>query len=139
MIAAQKTTPRAGRLRASVGVGTDQGSNDANDTPRIVPALCPRYDRCSAPVCPLDPAWRLRSHLKGEPVCGLLLELSKTDGEATLRGFLPAEVAQAAITLAPTLLARHAPLRRASEKAAKTGSRLAQLARRRAAVGADHD
>ena len=140
MSAAQKTKPQACRPRASVNVGTDQGSNAANDTPRIGPALCPRYDRCSAPVCPLDPEWRLRSHLKGEPVCGLLLELSKTGGEATLRGFLPAQVAQVAITLAPALLARHAPLRKAWEKASKTGSRLALLARRRATEsGADHD
>ena len=140
MSAVQKTKPQACRPRASENVGTDQGSNDANDTPEIGASLCPRYDRCSAPVCPLDPDWRLRSHLKGEPVCGLLLEFSKTDGEATLRGFLPAQVAQVAITLAPALLARHAPLRKAWEKASKTGSRLALLARRRATEsGADHD
>lgn len=88
----------------------------------------------------MDRDWQRRTHLKGETVCGLLLEMSKTDGEATLRGFLPAEVAQAATHHAPAMLSRHAPLRRACEKASKTGSRLAQLARRRAsAQEADHE
>ena len=138
MSAAQKTTPRAGGLRASVNVGTGQSSNEAKDTPEVRPSLCPRYERCSAPICPMDPDWQRRTHLKGEAVCGLLLELSKTNGEATLRGVLRAEVADAVVTHAPDMLARYAPLRRASEKAATSGSRLANLFSRHAmAVGHD--
>ncbi len=33
------------------------------------PAACPRFDTCSAPICPLDSGWRLRVMLKDEPVC----------------------------------------------------------------------
>ena len=86
----------------------------------------------------MDRDWRRRAHLKGEPVCGLLLELCKTNGEATLRGVLRAEVADAVVAHAPAMLARYAPLRRASEKAAGSGSRLANLrARSKKAVGHD--
>lgn len=127
MSALEKTKPRAGRLRASVNVGTGQDSNETNDTPEIRPSLCPRYERCSAPICPMDRDWRRRTHLKGEPACGLLLELAKSSGEATLRGVLRAEVADAVVAHTPVMLARYAPLRRASEKAAGSGSRLANL------------
>lgn len=33
--------------------------------------LCPRFDRCSAPICPLDIDQDRRDFLKGEPVCRL--------------------------------------------------------------------
>ena len=42
---------------------------------------CPRYDTCSAPICPLDPDWRHRSHLPSERVSVWLTELSKPGGE----------------------------------------------------------
>lgn len=127
-MSATKTKTSAGGLRSSKGVGTGQASNGVEDTPLGAEVLgcraCPRYDRCSAPICPLDPDWRLRSHIENESVCGLLLELSKKDGEATLRACLPGEVAQAVTTLAAPILIAHGPVRRACEKAAKTGSRL---------------
>ena len=30
---------------------------------------CPRYKCCSVPICPLDPDWKKRVYLKGEPKC----------------------------------------------------------------------
>jgi hypothetical protein len=33
--------------------------------------LCPRFLRCSAPICPLDLLQEKRSYIKGEPKCGL--------------------------------------------------------------------
>ena len=32
---------------------------------------CPRFDRCTVPICPLDPDQDLRTHLPGEPRCAL--------------------------------------------------------------------
>lgn len=46
------------------------------------PQSCPRYDKCSAPLCPLDLEWRRRNHLQGERVCYFLREAVK-DGAAT--------------------------------------------------------
>ncbi len=35
---------------------------------------CPKYQTCSATICPLDPSWRKRRHLKGERICFYLCE-----------------------------------------------------------------
>ena len=131
MSRAETTTPRAGGLRASGEVGTGQGSNEAKDTPEIRSSLCPRYERCSAPVCPFDREWEKRIHIKGEPVCGLLLELAKDDGEANLRGSLPGQAVDRVVGSAPSLLARWAPLRRAFERASKQLSKLRLVGRLR--------
>lgn len=134
---AQKAESHGGNRGSLQSVGTGQSSNGSNDTPSRVggvgPQVCSRWDRCSAPICPLDPDWRLRKHLENEPVCGLLLELAKPAGEATLRACVRAEVAQAAITLAPTILGAVGMVRRACERSAKSGSRMRNLRREVAA------
>ena len=38
---------------------------------------CPRFEACSAQVCPLDNEWRKRRMLKREPTCHYLGEVSK--------------------------------------------------------------
>jgi hypothetical protein len=38
---------------------------------------CSKFEKCSAPVCPLDSDWALRKHLDGERVCFYLSEYSK--------------------------------------------------------------
>jgi hypothetical protein len=86
---------------------------------------CPRYDKCSAPICPLDPDWRLRSHLPGERVCAWSLELSKPGGERRLRAYLCEGNASAIVQIAPAIF-NHAgaPLRMALKRASRTGSKL---------------
>lgn len=85
---------------------------------------CPRFSSCSAPICPLDPNWRLRDMVAGDPTCTWLLEIAK--GEAMTQdvpGFIRLRVA----TLLPDLLPSVglAPLRTAMKRASKTGSRRA--------------
>lgn len=46
---------------------------------------CPRYSRCSVPICPLDPDWDLRSH-DGEGVCPYLRDTPKPDIAARYKG-----------------------------------------------------
>lgn len=92
---------------------------------------CPRFERCGAPICPLDPDWRKRTLIKGEPTCGLLLELSKPQGEANLHGCLPGDVVEVVVTTAPSVLARWAPIRRAFERASKQLSKLRLVGRLR--------
>ncbi len=38
---------------------------------------CPRFEACSAPICPLDEDWKLRRMLKRERTCHYLREVSK--------------------------------------------------------------
>jgi hypothetical protein len=33
---------------------------------------CSKYEACSVNICPLDPDWKLRTHLQGEPSCHYL-------------------------------------------------------------------
>ena len=47
---------------------------------------CPKFESCSAPICPLDPDWRKRRHLKVERVCFYLCEAQKGGSEARFRG-----------------------------------------------------
>jgi len=92
---------------------------------------CPRYERCNAPICPLDVNWRRSAHLSVERVCFWLCEWSKSGGEARVRALLPTDVAGAvegaheAITQASLPLPRgHGVIRRALAAAATSGSRL---------------
>lgn len=41
------------------------------------PNQCPRFNKCSAPLCPLDPSWRKRTMLRDEHMCYYLSEASK--------------------------------------------------------------
>lgn len=52
---------------------------------------CPRWESCSATVCPADPLWRQVPHLCGERVCGYLLELAKPGGEGRIRSALSSD------------------------------------------------
>ena len=46
---------------------------------------CPRFEYCSAPLCPLDPLWRERTMLKNERVCHYLSEASKPEAHERYR------------------------------------------------------
>ncbi len=35
---------------------------------------CPKYPRCSAPLCPLDPDAEKRFYIEGDPICRLSVE-----------------------------------------------------------------
>jgi len=40
------------------------------------PDTCPKFDSCSAPICPLDPDWNKRVMLRDERVCFYLLKVN---------------------------------------------------------------
>jgi hypothetical protein len=86
---------------------------------------CPRYDRCSAPICPLDPAWRKRTHLSEDRVCRWLTELAKPGGETLLREYLAEETASQIVRIAPIIgFLGPANVKAAISRASTTGSRL---------------
>lgn len=88
------------------------------------PHECPKFDGCSAPICPLDPEWPQACHLEGEAVCLWLRELSKPSGEAVLAHALPGNAVQVIVKAAPNIIARHGPIRRMLKRAAQTGSKV---------------
>jgi hypothetical protein len=90
----------------------------------VRPRDCPRWDGCSAPVCPLETDWRRCDHLDGERVCSLLSELVKGGGEARLRGVLPTTLVDTLMVVAPMVSARYNRIHRALERASRSSSRM---------------
>lgn len=88
------------------------------------PSVCPKFDNCNAPICPLDPGFMERTHLEGEPACLYLRERAKHASEAIFSASVPKEVAAAVRWAFPLVLARHGHLRRQLERAARTPSKI---------------
>ena len=131
-----KAKPGASRRRASQGANAWKAASNSNCNPLVTVALiesscvmtphdCPRFEHCSAPICPLDGYWQRRTHLPGERVCGLLCELVKQGGEARLRGSLRSELVETLARVAPDLSARWGRIRLQLVRSALTGSKFA--------------
>jgi hypothetical protein len=84
---------------------------------------CPRFERCSAPICPLDPDWKLCVYRKSEPICFYLREYVKPGGKARFQGCIAIQIFEVIQEHLEALCHRYAPLRRALERAKRTGSR----------------
>lgn len=92
-----------------------------SDTPM---RACPKFDGCSAPICPLDPNWSRRIHRKGEPVCFYLLESVKPGARARFEGAMAMSLYHAIERSVDALCARYAPIRKALARAKRTGARM---------------
>lgn len=92
------------------------------------PDDCPKFLACRAPVCPLDKNWRLRSYTKGEPICRWLLEAAKPGAKDRFRGSGRGDLYDSVSSVALSISARHAPIRRAIERASLSTSRLDRVA-----------
>lgn len=85
---------------------------------------CPKFNKCSAPLCPLDGDWGKRSMLRGERVCFYLTKAVKEGAQERFSG----ETAQAILIklrqVLPQMLTHSGYLSSRLQKAKKTGSRL---------------
>ena len=81
---------------------------------------CPRFDRCNAPICPLDPDVLNRVHAKGEAVCHYLRLYVKNALWGLKTGSLPANLPIRVAEVYPRLVARYGPLKKALLRAAKS-------------------
>jgi hypothetical protein len=80
---------------------------------------CPKFDTCSAPVCPFDAHWQQCTTLPGDASCVFLREAVKADGK------VPAEMRSRIDEILPLILDRNAggfALRKALKRAATCGS-----------------
>ena len=88
-------------------------------------AQCPRYQQCSAAICPL---WRPvleQKMVKSERVCGILLEYQKVDSRPILATHYGAEMMQVMARATEDIKAHGEYLLRAAlNRAESTGSRL---------------
>lgn len=83
---------------------------------------CPRFESCSAPICPIDDDWRLRTHRKGEAVCHWVRQLAKAPAGDAM-GSAAAELLARVLQLIPELFSRHAAIKTAFHRAARSGSK----------------
>ena len=81
---------------------------------------CPRFDGCSAPICPLDPDVFERVHIKGNPVCHYLRLYVKNGFWGLKPGNLPANLPIRVVELYPLLFFHSGPLHTALLRAAKS-------------------
>ena len=85
---------------------------------------CPKFEGCSAPICPLDKDWGLRSHLDGERVCFYLTEYSKEASRPILRGGLAVEHYKVIAEQHPRIITSHPLIKKQLSRSSNNNSRL---------------
>lgn len=88
---------------------------------------CPKFEYCSAPICPLDKQVLTRSHLKGETTCLYLREYAKTGFRAISEGYIPRNIGSAITLVYPALIDRYVPLKKQLMRATLSGSKREQF------------
>jgi hypothetical protein len=89
--------------------------------------LCPKWNKCSAPICPLDDEWDRRRMLADEPVCFYLLEHAKEGSKARFEERGLRELYEVIDRVLPEQSSKWGKLRRTYARAKTSGSRLEKL------------
>lgn len=87
-------------------------------------ARCPKWEQCSAPICPVDSNWQSRTMQNDEAVCYYLSEHTKEGAEARFQGAGLAHLYREIAEVLPAIVAKHSRIRRALERSAQTGARM---------------
>lgn len=90
---------------------------------------CPKFNRCSAALCPLDSGWQRRSMTREDSVCFYLAEASKEGAEARFKGVYDEPIYLQARSALPEMVASSNILKKRLERAARSGSRLDAIRR----------
>jgi hypothetical protein len=98
--------------------------NKDGGSPLLTLQDCPRYSKCNAPRCPLDPEWRIRVHIPGDAVCPYLLEAVKDGAAARFKGSPVEAIVEAATKMLRHLDALGTSIRYAVQRATKSASRV---------------
>jgi len=85
---------------------------------------CPKFSKCSAPICPIDALWALRTMRNSDSVCFYLLEHAKTGSKARFEGRGLGDLHSRIGEVLPAFSNRWGRLRRFYERAKASGSRL---------------
>lgn len=85
---------------------------------------CSHFQNCSAPICPLDEDWQMRTHLKGERVCFYLIEYSKEAARPILRGSLSADMYSRIVEVYSIVIDRVGVLRRQFKRSSNNPPRV---------------
>lgn len=95
----------------------------------MLPSNCPKFNKCSAALCPLDAQWKIRSMTPGDSICFYLSEGVKAGAEARFDGVSDEGIFNQARVALPEMIASSNTLKRRLERAAKNGSRVDAIKR----------
>ena len=110
---------------------TDSKFNIDYNYHEITLEQCPRFHKCSAPICPLDTNWEQRIYLRGESVCFYLHEYVKNGGKARLGGHISEKHLEAIEKCYPKIINRFGDIKRRLKRSAKSGYRIGKQPRKR--------
>ena len=119
-----KKKPAPGAIR---GTGDGDAPTCAHSI-AVGTTICPKYNKCNAPLCPLDPDMFKRTMLRGEAVCYYLTEAVKPDAEAIFRERGRIELFELVSKFIQPMSECWGRIHRHLERARKSGSRMARLA-----------
>lgn len=119
--------------------GQDSDAQTNAQARETKPSHCPRFDHCSAPICPIDQDWRKRAHLRGEPICLYLRECVKPNARTNLDPHLGAELVATVMQVAPTIMLAQGDIRKRLALASVRGSKLASTQRLKRAGKVGHE
>jgi hypothetical protein len=83
---------------------------------------CPRWDSCSAPICPLEPDWRKHEMRLNEKLCHHLREYAKHPTRAILGGVLTARMVDLVVECYEEAIKSSGPLKRGLLRTANKNS-----------------
>lgn len=88
---------------------------------------CPRFSRCRANICPLDPDHLRKPHIHGEAICAFLREAAKNGGRLPDCMNVPGEVVEAIDGAYDAIKETFSSIRLGLNRAAKLPSKLGRL------------
>lgn len=86
--------------------------------------LCPKFNTCNAPICPLDKDWSKRKHINGDKCCTYLLETSKAGAKANFAGAGLTYLLEVIEVVKKDILSSSNTLKRTYERAKTTPTRM---------------
>ncbi len=90
----------------------------------LTQSQCPKFQKCYAPICPIDPIWQKRKHMNGDRICFYLLEAQKPNAKAVFEGRGLSYLYEAMALHAQAIADTFTPIKNAFKKAKVTSSRM---------------
>jgi hypothetical protein len=90
----------------------------------LTQSQCLKFQKCNAPICPIDPIWQKRQHMNGDRVCFYLMEAQKPNAKALFEVRSLGYLYEVMVRHAPAIADTYRPIKKAIEKAMATSSRM---------------
>jgi hypothetical protein len=110
--------------KAAGGMETVSAADEVMLSNYSIIETCPKFIKCSAPICPLDPEWERRAHGKEDRVCFYMMEYAKADSKRLFEGAGRGYLYQTISRVISEIRSRHYSINRAYIRANKSGSRM---------------